>query len=166
MRTGSPRIYRLAHAGERNEFLLFINSRRDQGDAIVATNGCFDIVHAGHVRGLRQAAQEGDLMVVGINDDDGVRKLKGSTRPVNRDYDRATVIAALACVDAVAIFEGTKATLFLQYVRPRVYVKSGYTVDQLDRDEQQAVISGGGVTKILPLHKGYSTTKIIAKINQ
>lgn len=165
MRTGPPRIYHLSDATELRAFLDFINQERDSGTSIVATNGCFDIYHSGHARFLHESAKEGQMLIVGLNDDDGVRKLKGNSRPINQENDRATVVAYHACVEAVAIFPGTKATLFLQYVRPRVYVKSGYTVDQLDPDEQQAVVSGGGVTKILPLHEGYSTTKIIAKIN-
>lgn len=144
--------------------------RQDQKKAdrkVVATNGCFDLLHVGHVRFLQEAQGLGDVLVVGVNGDASVRELKGDGRPVNGEAERAEVIAALGCVDAVVIFPEKRATRFLKEVQPEVYVKGGdYQAEQLDRDELVAVQKGGGVVKVLKLTPGRSTTSVLEKIKK
>ncbi len=135
------------------------------GRQVVATNGCFDLLHVGHVRFLQEARKRGDVCIVGVNGDGSVRELKGVGRPVNGEMERAEVVAALGCVDAVVIFSGKRATEFLQAVRPNVYVKGGdYQVEKLDRDEVAAVKAGGGEVQILPLTPDRSTTAVLKKL--
>ena len=103
---------------------------RASGKKLVATNGCFDLLHAGHVRYLQAARALGDALVVGVNGDDAARQLKGPGRPLNPERDRAEVLAALACVDWVTIFHDTRAVRFLESAAPAVYVKGGdYTIE-------------------------------------
>ena len=132
---------------------------------MVATNGCFDLLHVGHVRFLQEAKKRGDLLIVGVNGDRSVRELKGEGRPVNGEADRAEVVAGLGCVDAVVIFSEKRATEFLRAVRPEVYVKGGdYQADQLDKDEVVAVKEGGGEVQVLALTPGRSTTAVLKKL--
>jgi len=132
---------------------------------VVATNGCFDLLHVGHVRFLQEAKKRGDLLIVGVNGDRSVRELKGEGRPVNGEVDRAEVVAGLGCVDAVVIFPEKRATEFLRAVRPEVYVKGGdYQADQLDKDEVVAVKDGGGEVQVLALTPGRSTTAVLKKL--
>ena len=132
---------------------------------MVATNGCFDLLHVGHVRFLQEAKKRGDLLIVGVNGDRSVRELKGEGRPVNGEADRAEVVAGLGCVDAVVIFPEKRATEFLRAVRPEVYVKGGdYQADQLDKDEVAVVKEGGGEVQVLALTPGRSTTAVLQKL--
>jgi glycerol-3-phosphate cytidylyltransferase len=132
---------------------------------VVATNGCFDLLHVGHVRFLQEAKKRGDLLIVGVNGDRSVRELKGEGRPVNGEADRAEVVAGLGCVDAVVIFPDKRATEFLRAVRPEVYVKGGdYQADQLDKDEVMVVQEGGGEVQVLALTPGRSTTAVLQKL--
>jgi len=138
--------------------------REDYLSPIVATNGCFDILHTGHIGYLEKARSLGRYLVVGLNSDDSVRTLKGDGRPVNKEMDRARVLAALECVDRVVIFTHTRATLFLETVRPHIYVKGGdYTLDTLYRPERDAVERHNGKIVILPLAEGFSTTSILLR---
>src|SRR5690349_5206824 len=110
---------------------------RSAGKRIVATNGCFDLLHVGHVRYLQSARAIGDLLVVGLNSDSSVEQLKGVGRPISSERDRAEVLAALTCVDVVTIFPEIRATKFLATVRPAVYVKGGdYSTETLDKEER------------------------------
>jgi len=139
--------------------------QRKGGRRVVATNGCFDLLHVGHVRFLQEAKRRGDLLIVGVNGDRSVRELKGQGRPVNGEADRAEVVAALGCVDAVVIFPEKRATEFLRAVRPGVYVKGGdYQAEQLDKDEVEAVKAGGGEVEILALTPGRSTSAVLQKL--
>ena len=114
--------------------------QRAAGRRVVVTNGCFDLLHAGHVTYLESAASQGDLLLVGVNDDAGVRELKGPTRPLNHEGDRALVLAALASVGAVSIFHGSTATEFLRTAQPDVYVKGGdYKVETLNQDTKSTL---------------------------
>ena len=132
---------------------------------MVATNGCFDLLHVGHVRFLQEAKKRGDLLIVGVNGDRSVRELKGEGRPVNGEADRAELVAGLGCVDAVVIFSEKRATEFLRAVRPEVYVKGGdYQADQLDKDEVTVVKEGGGEVQVLALTPGRSTTAVLQKL--
>src|SRR5213075_2723877 len=101
------------------------NKLRTTGKRIVATNGCFDLLHVGHIRYLQAARELGDALVVGINGDQSVRELKGANRPINNANDRAEVVAALSCVDLVTIFPEVRATRFLETASPAIYVKGG-----------------------------------------
>lgn len=139
--------------------------QRQHGRRVVATNGCFDILHIGHLRYLQAAARLGDVLIVGVNSDASVKTLKGPSRPLNPENDRAELLAGLSVVTAVTIFPETRAVRFLELARPDVYVKGGdYTPEQLDRDEVNAVHQGGGVIRILPLIPGRSTTAVIEKM--
>lgn len=142
---------------------------RDQLDAegkkLVFTNGCFDLLHAGHVRYLNEARALGDAMVVALNSDASVRELKGPTRPVNEEHDRAEVMAALRAVDAVVIFGEARATGLIQTIKPHIYAKGGdYTVESLNAEERAALNAAGAEIRILPLVPGRSTTKTLQRI--
>jgi rfaE bifunctional protein nucleotidyltransferase chain/domain len=138
---------------------------RKCGQKLVVTNGCFDLLHLGHVTYLESARNQGDTLLVGVNSDEAVRQLKGPTRPVNAEFDRAAVLAALQSVDAVCIFQEKRATRFLEYSQPDIYVKGGdYTIDTIDQEERQLVERMGGRIVIIPIVAGRSTTAVLAKI--
>ncbi|HXR04782.1 MAG TPA: adenylyltransferase/cytidyltransferase family protein [Verrucomicrobiae bacterium] len=137
------------------------------GKKLVVTNGCFDLLHLGHVSYLESARNLGDTLLVGINGDDSARQLKGKGRPVNSEADRAAVLAALASVDGVCIFADASAKKFLSAARPNIYVKGGdYTLDTLNQEERRVVESGGGTIVIFPLVPGKSTTALLEKISK
>jgi rfaE bifunctional protein nucleotidyltransferase chain/domain len=138
---------------------------RASGKKLVVTNGCFDILHLGHVTYLETARNFGDALLVGVNGDAAVRGLKGAGRPVNSETDRAAVLATLQSVDGVCIFTNTTATKFLAAVQPDIYVKGGdYTLDTLNQDERRAVESAGGKIVLVPFVAGKSTTSLLEKI--
>lgn len=137
------------------------------GRTVVATNGCFDLLHVGHLRYLETARALGDVLWVGVNDDAGVVELKGPTRPLNPAEDRAELLAALHCVDAVTIFPGKRAVEFLRRVGPDVYAKGGdYTIETLDADERDVLQAANARIEILQLIPGRSTTTTIAKMKK
>lgn len=128
----------------------------------VFTNGVFDILHAGHVQYLQAARALGDVLVVGINSDESVRRLKGPTRPINSVEDRKAVLEALRCVDQVIVFEEDTPEVLISKLQPDIHVKGGdYTIESLP--ESKIVLSYGGKVVIMPLLKGRSTTKIVEK---
>ncbi len=136
-----------------------------KGKKLVFTNGCFDLLHAGHVRYLQQARALGDALVVGLNSDASVRELKGPSRPLNRERDRAEVLASLRAVDGVVIFSDKRATGLIDAIHPHIYAKGGdYTPESLDPGERGALTKAGTEIKILSLVPGRSTTKIIEKM--
>ena len=138
---------------------------RSESQRVVATNGCFDILHVGHVRYLTAARKLGDVLVVGLNGDDSVRQLKGEGRPVNRQQDHAEVLAALESVDYVTIFPENRATNFLRAAAPAVYAKGGdYTADTLDPGERAVLDEFGSRIEIIPFEKGYSTSELLTRI--
>jgi D-beta-D-heptose 7-phosphate kinase/D-beta-D-heptose 1-phosphate adenosyltransferase len=140
-----------------------IDLARARGARIVFTNGCFDILHRGHITYLSQAKELGDLLVVGLNSDDGVRRLKGRGRPINRQDDRAEVLAALSCVDLIVPFDEDTPIELLRRLRPETYVKGGdYTVESLP--EAPVVRELGGEVRLLPYVSQRSTTGIIDRI--
>lgn len=140
---------------------------RDAGKKLVATNGCFDILHVGHVRYLQAARALGDYLLVGVNGDASTRELKGVGRPINNANDRAEVVAALAAVDLVTIFPEVRATRFLELAQPSIYVKGGdYTVDSLNDSERQLLEQVGTEIRIIPFEKGYSTSSLLAKLTK
>jgi len=136
---------------------------RAAGRRTVFTNGCFDILHTGHVQYLQQASALGDILVVAINSDESVRRLKGAGRPINPQGDRATVLAALACVDHVVVFGEDTPVRLVELLRPDVYVKGGdYDVATLP--EAPVVSAYGGQVRILPYLDGRSTTAILDRL--
>ncbi len=138
---------------------------QSQGKKLVFTNGCFDLLHAGHVRYLQQARELGDALIVGLNSDESVRKLKGPTRPVNSELDRAEVLSALRAVDGVVIFHDKRATGLIDAIQPHVYAKGGdYTPESLDPDELAALQRAGTQIQILSLVPGRSTTSILQRV--
>jgi rfaE bifunctional protein nucleotidyltransferase chain/domain len=138
-----------------------------QGRKLVLTNGCFDLLHVGHVRYLQAARKLGDALGVALNGDDSVRLLKGEGRPLNNEADRAEVLAALGCVDYVTIFQNLRATRVIEIVRPSMYVKGGdYTTATLDSEERLALEKIGTEIRILPLVPGHSTSRLINLIQQ
>ena len=140
----------------------FAATLRAAGARVVFTNGCFDILHAGHVRYLAAARALGDVLILGLNSDASVRRLKGETRPVNSEADRAEVVGALASVDYVVIFGEDTAEELIARVRPAVYAKGGdYTRETLP--EARIVESYGGEVEFIPLVEGKSTTGIIER---
>jgi len=142
-------------------------AQRDAARKVVVTNGCFDILHAGHVLYLEAARKHGNLLLVGLNSDTSVRALKGAGRPINSEQDRATVLAALEGVNAVCIFPEVTAARFLALAQPDVYVKGGdYTRETVNQEERRTVESHGGRIVFVPLVPGRSTTAVIAKLEQ
>src|SRR5947199_3846031 len=140
---------------------------RMQGSKLVLTNGCFDLLHVGHVRYLQAARALGDALAIGLNGDRSVRELKGAGRPVNNESDRAEVLAALECVDFVTIFPEKRATRFIEAARPAVYVKGGdYSSDTLNAEEQALLREIGAEVRILPFVPGYSTSELLEQLRQ
>lgn len=140
--------------------------REEFKGSLVVTNGCFDLIHAGHTSYLTRARKLGDALLVGINDDMSVTLLKGKGRPVNHEQDRAAVLMALEAVSFVCIFPGTKATNFLRASAPNVWVKGGdYTIESLNSQEKEVVTLGGGSIKLLPITRNVSTTSILDRAN-
>lgn len=138
---------------------------RKNGQKLVVTNGCFDLLHLGHVTYLEVARNLGDALLIGVNSDEAVRQLKGPTRPVNTESDRVAILAALESVNGVCIFQDKRATHFLAQAQPDIYVKGGdYTLETLDKDERQAVEAKGGKIIIIPFVPGVSTTAILQRI--
>jgi D-glycero-beta-D-manno-heptose 1-phosphate adenylyltransferase len=139
---------------------------RRSGKRLVVTNGCFDLLHAGHVTYLATAREQGDALLVGVNADASVRVLKGPSRPLNSEHDRALVLAALAAVDAVCIFADVRASSFLSLAKPDIYVKGGdYTLDTLDQEERRVVEQAGGKIVIVPFVPGKSTTALVQRMS-
>lgn len=139
-----------------------LSSFRKTKKNIVFTNGCFDLLHVGHVRYLQEARRQGDLLVVGVNSDASTRRLKGPTRPVQNENDRAEILAALACVDFSIIFEEDTPLELIKKVIPHTLVKGGdWKIDQIVGSD--FVLQNGGLVKSLLFVDGRSTTQIIEK---
>lgn len=135
------------------------------GKTVSFTNGCFDILHQGHIASLSDAAREADYLVVGVNSDASTRRLKGEQRPINDEQARATLIASLLMVDAVIIFDEDTPLELIKAVEPEVLVKGGdYTLEQIVGAKE--VIASGGRVVINPIVPGYSTTGLIEKIHR
>jgi len=145
------------------EIKLELNKARIQGKKIVTTNGCFDILHVGHVRYLQEAKEFGDILVVAVNSDDSVKAIKGDKKPLVPEDERAELLAALECVDYVMIFPELDPIKFLEELRPDVHVKGGdYTLEKVI--ERKTVESFGGEMRVVSGVSGKSTTNIIKLI--
>ncbi|HEX8552710.1 MAG TPA: D-glycero-beta-D-manno-heptose 1-phosphate adenylyltransferase [Abditibacteriaceae bacterium] len=148
----------------REELAAQCEAWRAQNVKIVFTNGCYDVLHSGHVELLQAARAMGDILIVAINSDASVRRLKGPTRPVNGEEARAFVLAALGCVDAVCVFEEDTPVETIAVLRPDIHVKGGdYRPDDLP--EAATVRAHGGEIRIVPLREGYSTTNTLKKLS-
>jgi rfaE bifunctional protein nucleotidyltransferase chain/domain len=148
---------------------LFDRSKklRAAGKKLVATNGCFDLLHVGHVRYLQAARALGDFLAIGLNSDRSVRELKGRGRPIMTETDRAEVLAALGCVDLVTIFPEMRATRFLVAARPAIYVKGGdYNSETLNDEERAALEQIGAEIRLVPFEAGYSTSGLIEQLRK
>jgi D-beta-D-heptose 7-phosphate kinase/D-beta-D-heptose 1-phosphate adenosyltransferase len=141
----------------------FVAEARAAGRRIVFTNGVFDILHPGHVRYLQAARRHGDLLIVGLNSDASVRGNKGPARPINPEQERAEVLAALECVDAVSVFDAETPADIIRRVQPDILVKGAdWPADQIvGRDTVEA---RGGKVVLEPVEQGYSTTAIVKRI--
>lgn len=140
---------------------------RREGRRLVVTNGCFDLLHAGHVTYLENARNLGDALLVGLNSDASVRRLKGEGRPVNSEQDRAQVLAALESVSAVVLFPETSAAAFLQRAEPDVYVKGAdYDLQKMNQEERRIVEGFGGEIRFLSFVEGRSTTNLINRMGK
>ena len=147
------------------ELAVQSDALRAQGLRLVFTNGCFDLLHVGHVRYLQAARRRGDALAVAVNGDDSVRALKGPTRPINCEADRAEVLAGLECVDFVVLFHTPRVDAVIREVRPAIYVKGGdYTLDTLDPEERAALEAVGARIEIVGLVPGKSTTAVVQKM--
>ncbi len=147
-----------------NKIISAAQWSKPEGRKVVFTNGCFDILHRGHATYLAQARELGDLLVVGLNTDASVQRLKGPSRPINNQYDRAFLLASLACVDFVILFDEDTPEQLIHTVRPDVLVKGGdYTIDTIVGAD--FVLQNGGTVTTIPFVDGYSTTSTLNKIN-
>ena len=155
----SPKIIGL------DELSLRSDQARAAGKKLVATNGCFDLLHVGHVRYLQAARALGDLLAVGLNGDQSVRELKGQGRPVTSERDRAEILAALECVDLVTIFPEKRATQFIAASHPAIYVKGGdYSPETLNEEERALLEQVRTEIRFIPFEAGYSTSRLLEQI--
>lgn len=146
-----------------NKIEMICKKIRQEGKTIVTTNGCFDILHLGHVEYLQKASELSDILIVGINSQDSVRRIKGSDRPIMSEQGRVSVVAALGFVDYCVIFDEDTPIELLKTIKPDIHIKGGdYLPDGLI--EKKVIEDNGGVIMILPLVAGYSTTSIIEKL--
>jgi rfaE bifunctional protein nucleotidyltransferase chain/domain len=149
----------------KEAFIHKINGWRFLGKKIVFTNGCFDILHRGHLDYLSKAASLGNILVIGVNTDASVKRLKGESRPVNNEQDRLFQLASLMFVDAVCLFDEDTPKDLIEAVKPDVLVKGGdYTIDKIVGAE--FVLNSGGKVEVIPFVDGYSTTSIIQTIQK
>lgn len=148
---------------EKENLDNIIKKLKSENKKIVFTNGCFDILHAGHVRYLKESKKFGDILIVGLNSDVSVKKLKGDSRPINPEMDRAEVLAGLEAVSYIVLFDETSPVKLLEEIKPDIYTKGAdYTVETLP--EAKTVLSYGGKIEFIKFLEGRSTTKIIDKI--
>jgi len=156
----------LEHLKSKIVDIDFIKKNRGSFDEkrIVFTNGCFDILHVGHVEYLSQARSKGDVLVVGLNSDQSVKRLKGEMRPINPENARAIVLAALECVDFVIFFEEDTPYHLIKEVQPNILIKGGdYSIDTIVGAD--IVLQNGGVVETIPIVEGFSTTGILTQVN-
>lgn len=146
-----------------NDAVRIVNQWRNLGKTVAFTNGCFDILHEGHIASLSQAAQFADYLIVGLNTDDSVQRLKGKERPVNDQHARAIVLASLLMVDLVVLFSEDTPLALIQALLPNVLVKGGdYTIEKIVGAKE--VMAHGGSVEIIPLVPGKSTSAVIDKL--
>lgn len=151
-----------AKVKQGDEVDIFVKEAKRSGKKIVFSNGCFDILHLGHVEYLCKASQEGEILILGLNSDASVKRLKGEARPINDQRARALVLSSLQCVDAVVIFEEDTPLNLIKRIEPDVLIKGGdYSIDTIVGAKE--VLERGGKVKTIELVEGYSSSKIIEK---
>lgn len=149
---------------KKEDLQALLAKLRQEGKTIVTTNGCFDILHVGHVRYLEETKKFGDVLIVALNSDASVRRLKGEGRPINNENDRAEVLNALKSVDYVVLFDEDSPMQLLAEIKPDVHTKGAdYTVETLP--EAKVILENGGRLEFIKFVEGKSTTSTIAKIN-
>ena len=148
---------------KREDITKLVADLKAQGKTIVTTNGCFDILHVGHVRYLQATKAFADVMIVCLNSDVSVKKIKGPDRPINNENDRAEILCALECVDYVVLFDESSPVDLLCEIKPDVYTKGAdYTIETLP--EAKPVMQNGGRVEFISFVEGKSTTNVIKKI--
>lgn len=149
---------------QRGNLQELLSQLKKNGQTLVTTNGCFDILHVGHVRYLQRTKSFADKLLVCLNSDKSVRSIKGPTRPINNENDRAEILCALACVDYVVLFDEDTPINLLKEIKPDVHTKGAdYTIETLP--EAKYIIENGGRIEFISFVEGKSTTKVIEKIN-
>lgn len=139
---------------------------RQQNKTFVLTNGCFDLLHRGHVEYLVESSKLGDFLAVAVNSDESIRTLKGEGRPVNNERDRAFLVASLGCVNATVLFRGPRLANEIRALCPDVYTKAGdYSLDRLDESERIALLEVGAKVVFTPFAEGFSTTALLQRIH-
>jgi D-glycero-beta-D-manno-heptose 1-phosphate adenylyltransferase len=157
----SAKIVSLRELSERSKQLRAAKKK------LVVTNGCFDLLHVGHIRYLQAARALGDLLAVGLNSDQSVHELKGQGRPITAERDRAEILAALHCVDFVTIFPELRATQFIAASEPAIYVKGGdYSPETLNEEERALLTKIGAEIRFIPFEVGYSTSRLLEQIRK
>jgi len=157
----NPKLYSLSEAVDLRKVL------KKEHKSLVLTNGCFDLLHPGHISYLQLAKKEGQALWVLLNSDESVRKLKGPLRPIQSEKERAFSLAALACVDGIVIFNTPRLDKEILALEPDRYVKAGdYSIGNLDPEEKKALEAVNAQIEFLPFVEGYSTTEMIRKITQ
>ncbi|HEX4205469.1 MAG TPA: adenylyltransferase/cytidyltransferase family protein [Ktedonobacteraceae bacterium] len=156
---------------DASELASEVQRRQQAGERGVFTNGCFDLLHLGHIRYLQEARALGNFLVMGLNSDEGVRALKGEKRPLVPEQERAEILAALSCIDYVTIFREKTANALIARLQPAIYTKGADYVDAHSGlpdttrlPEAEAVMAYGGTIKLIPYLPNHSTTALIAKI--
>lgn len=147
----------------KKDIISTVENLKKENKKIVFTNGCFDILHIGHVRYLKKSAQFGDILIIGLNSDGSVKRLKGETRPINNEQDRAELLSELGFVDYVVIFDEDTPEKLLDEIKPNIYTKGAdYTIETLP--EAKTVLKNNGKVEFISLVEGKSTTNVIKKI--
>jgi rfaE bifunctional protein nucleotidyltransferase chain/domain len=148
-----------------DEALAWRASLKTANENLVMTNGCFDILHKGHVEYLFKARSTGDAMILALNSDSSIKTLKGPGRPINDQNARAAILASLYFIDAVIVFDSLRCDSIIEKISPDIYVKGGdYDIDTIDAQEKQALLNVGAEIRFIPLTPGFSTTKTISKM--
>lgn len=151
----------------QQEIVSIVKELQNSGKTIVTTNGCYDILHVGHVRYLQKSKEYADYLVVMLNSDSSVKKNKGENRPVNTELDRAEILCALSCVDYVVIFEEKSPCGLLDKIKPNFHTKGAdYTLDTLPKEELDIIINNNIDVKFIEFVQGKSTTNTIEKMKQ
>ena len=149
----------------KNEIIEIVKAKQAEGKTFVVTNGCFDILHVGHVRYLEKTKSFADYLIVLLNSDASVRAIKGESRPINNEQDRAEILNALSCVDYVVLFEENSPAKLLEDIKPDVYTKGAdYTLESLP--EREVVLKNNIKVEFIDFVQGKSTTNVINKINE